>query len=41
MPDQFKKYINLADARLGSKVLSVSDDWFAEADRMLQPQSPV
>ena len=41
MSDEFKKYINLADARLGSKVISVSDDWFAEADRMLQAEAPI
>jgi allantoicase len=37
----FEKYLNLADARLGSKILSVTDDWFAAADRMLQPGEPV
>lgn len=37
----FQKYLNLADARLGSKVISVTDDWFAAADRMLQPEPAV
>ena len=37
----FQKYINLADARLGAKVISVTDDWFAAADRMLQPEPAV
>lgn len=37
----FQKYINLADARLGAKVISVSDDWFAAADRMLQPHPAI
>nr|WP_290702339.1 allantoicase [Amphritea sp.] len=37
----FTKHINLADARLGSKVIFVTDDWFAAADRMLQPEAPV
>lgn len=37
----FQKYINLADARLGSKATFVSDDWFAAVDRMLQPEAPV
>ncbi|TBU98066.1 allantoicase [Stutzerimonas kirkiae] len=37
----FEKYLNLADARLGSRVIEVSDDWFAAADRMLQPGEPV
>ncbi|MGB1236651.1 MAG: allantoicase [Pseudomonadales bacterium] len=41
MSAEFEKYINLADARLGAKVLSVTDDWFAAADRMLQPHPPV
>lgn len=40
MSAEFEKYINLADARLGSKVLSVTDDWFAAADRMLQATPP-
>ncbi|MDX2422254.1 MAG: allantoicase [Amphritea sp.] len=37
----FTKYINLADARLGSKAVFVTDDWFAAVDRMLQPEAPV
>jgi allantoicase len=37
----FEKYINLADARLGTKAISVTDDWFAAVDRMLQPETPV
>jgi allantoicase len=37
----FLKYINLADARLGAKVISVSDDWFAAADRMLQSEPAI
>ena len=36
----FEKYLNLADARLGTRVISVTDDWFAAADRMLQPHEP-
>ena len=36
----FEKYLNLADARLGSRVIDVTDDWFAAADRMLQPGEP-
>ncbi len=31
----FEKYLNLADARLGTVYPSVTDDWFAAADRML------
>ncbi|WP_432474212.1 allantoicase [Amphritea sp. HPY] len=37
----FQKFINLADARLGSKATFVTDDWFAAVDRMLQPEAPV
>ncbi len=37
----FLKYVNLADARLGAKVISVSDDWFAAADRMLAAQPAI
>lgn len=37
----FEKYLNLADARLGTKALFVTDDWFAAVDRMLQPEPPV
>ena len=37
----FEKYINLADARLGSKAIYVTDDWFAAVDRMLQPEAPI
>ena len=36
----FETYVNLADARLGSRVVEVTDDWFAAADRMLQPHEP-
>ncbi len=35
------KWINLADARLGTQAIYVSDDWFAEVNRMLQPEEPV
>ncbi|MNO83900.1 allantoicase [compost metagenome] len=37
----FEKYVNLADDRLGSKVISVTDEWFAAASRMLQASAPV
>lgn len=36
-----RQYVNLASARLGSEVIYVTDDWFAEANRMLQPDDPV
>jgi len=41
MTTTFEKHINLADARLGSKAIFVTDDWFAAVDRMLQPEAPV
>jgi allantoicase len=34
-------YVNLADERLGAQVLSVSDDFFAPAARMLSPKAAV
>jgi len=36
----FEKYLNLADARLGTRALYVTDDWFAPVERMLQPTEP-
>jgi len=33
----FTHHLNLADARLGSVATFVTDDWFAEVNRMLQP----
>ncbi len=36
-----EKWLNLADARLGARAISVTDDWFAEVGRMLQPTEPV
>lgn len=44
MTDQaapFTRYLNLADARLGTRALSVTDDWFAEVNRLFQPGEPV
>lgn len=35
------RWINLANARLGAEVISVTDDWFADANRMLQAHEPV
>jgi allantoicase len=37
----FEKFVNLADARLGTKILSVTDDWFADANRLFQPTPAV
>lgn len=33
----FEKFVNLADARLGTRALSVTDDWFADVNRLFQP----
>ena len=40
-PDFAKHLVNLASQRLGTMVLEVSDDFFAEAKRMLQDSEPV
>ena len=37
----YKRTINLADARLGTQAIFVTDDWFADVNRMLQPEPPV
>lgn len=37
----FTHFVNLADARLGTKAIYVTDDWFAEVNRLLQPTPPV
>lgn len=37
----FTRLINLANPRLGAQPLSVSDEWFAPCERMLQPQPAV
>lgn len=36
-----KRYINLANSRLGAEALFATDDFFAPMERMLQPQEPV
>jgi allantoicase len=41
LPDFARRYVNLADADFGAKVLYCSDEWFAPAERMLQSASPV
>ncbi|MFZ3152779.1 MAG: allantoicase, partial [Pseudomonas sp.] len=33
----FEKYVNLADARLGTQAIAVTDDWFADVNRLFQP----
>jgi len=35
--EEFSKLINLADDRLGARIISVTDDFFAEAENMLKP----
>src|SRR5689334_1844338 len=36
-----RTHVNLADARLGARTLAVSDDFFAESSRMLNPEPAV
>ena len=38
---KFTKLVNLADARLGAKSTYVTDDWFADVNRMLNPEPAV
>ncbi|MBR7777541.1 allantoicase [Undibacterium rugosum] len=40
-PEFSRRYPNLADARLGARALSCSDDFFAEMARMLNPEPAV
>lgn len=40
-PEFTRRYVNLADARLGAKALACSDDFFAEMSRMLNPEPAV
>ena len=41
IPSFTREGINLASARLGARVVSVTDDFFAAAPRMLSPENPV
>ena len=41
IPDFVNDCINLAQPRLGAACVSCSDDFFAECNRMLNPESPV
>lgn len=41
LPAHLQQYTNLADTRIGAKVLECSDDFFAEASRMLQFDAPI
>ena len=40
-PDFTRRYVNLADARLGATALAASDDFFAAKERMLNPAPAV
>lgn len=39
-PDFTRRYVNLADGRLGAQALLASDDFFADKSRMLDPDAP-
>ena len=38
LPDNLQGLTNLADARIGASIVSCSDEFFASAERMLQPE---
>jgi allantoicase len=40
-PDFTRRYLNLADPRLGAEALSASDDFFAPKERLLHPETAV
>jgi len=40
-PDFSSRYVNLASATLGAKIVSCSDEFFASATRMLSAENPV
>lgn len=37
----WRRYLNLAQPRLGAGIVSVTDDFFGAAERMIQPEEPV
>lgn len=41
IPAKIQQFTNLADVRIGAKVLDCSDEFFAQADRMLQFDAPI
>ena len=41
IPAQLQQLTNLADARIGAKIVECSDEFFAEAKRMLQFDAPI
>src|SRR5260370_39746829 len=40
-PEFTRRYVNLADPRLGAQALEASDDFFAPRERMLNPEPAV
>jgi allantoicase len=40
-PDFTRRYLNLADPRLGAEAMSASDDFFAPKERMLNPEPAI
>ncbi len=40
-PEFIQQWINLAQPRLGARVVSCTDDFFAECSRMLKPEAPI
>ncbi len=40
-PEFTRRYVNLADPRLGAQALEASDDFFAPKERMLNPEPAV
>ncbi|MCW6190118.1 hypothetical protein, partial [Klebsiella pneumoniae] len=41
IPAQLQTLTNLADDRIGAKIIECSDEFFAEAKRMLQFDAPI
>ncbi len=41
LPEILNTKTNLADVRIGAQVIECSDDFFAEAKRMLQFEAPI
>lgn len=41
IPVHIQQYTNLADTRIGAQIIECSDDFFAEAKRMLQFDAPI
>ena len=41
IPSYLQSYTNLANERIGAKIIDCSDDFFAEAKRMLNANAPI